>query len=132
MRYDLLRQQKFRFYRLYEGAPQYVKNLYSANLTKGSLKVAESRLIAALLLEGVDDAAWQNAIVNENVLQKRSASTAKTFAEYIRHRLSTMKPDLWELVRDGSPAVATQAVLAATLKHSLLLADFFVTMPTCA
>ena len=102
-----------------------LNNLYSANLVKSSLKVPESRIIARLLLDQVDAAAWKRSILDENVLQKRSPSTAKTFAENIRHRLSTMKPELWELVRDGSPTVATQAVLAATLKHSRLLADFF-------
>jgi hypothetical protein len=102
-----------------------LSNLYSASLTKSSLKVPESRIIARLLLERVDETAWKRAILDENVLQKRSPSTAKTFAENIRHRLLTMKPDLWELIRDGSPTVATQTVLAATLKHSRLLADFF-------
>ena len=102
-----------------------MKDLYSANLTKASLKLAESRIIAALLLEGVDDNAWRQAILEENVLQKRSASTAKTFADYIRHRLSTMDRGIWELIRDGAPKIAAQAVLAAALKHNRLLADFF-------
>ena len=103
-----------------------VKDLYSANLAKASLKLAESRIIAALLLEGADDEAWRQAILEENVLQKRSASTAKAFADYIRHRLSTINRGIWELIRDtGAPKVATQAVLAATLKHNRLLADFF-------
>ena len=99
--------------------------IYSANLTKASLKVPESRIIAGLLLERADEAGWRRAILDENVLQKRSASTARTFADYIRHRLSTMQSPLWELVHDGSPVVATQAVLAAAIKHSRLLADFF-------
>lgn len=102
-----------------------MNDLYIANLTKASLKLPESRIIAGLLLDGVDEDAWRRAILDDNVLQKRSASTAKTFADYIRHRLSTMQRPLWEIVRDGSPVVATQAVLAAALKHSRLLADFF-------
>jgi len=36
-----------------------------------------------------------------------------------------MQPELWKLVRDGSPVVATQAALAAAIKCSPLLADFF-------
>lgn len=35
-----------------------------------------------------------------------------------------MDSDLWELVRDGSHTVATQALLAAAVKHSRLLGDF--------
>jgi hypothetical protein len=102
-----------------------VNDLYSANLTKASLKVGESRIIAALLIDCADENCWRQAILEENVLQKRSVSTARTFADYIRHRLSTMNRELWELVREGSPTVATQALLAAAIKHNRLLADFF-------
>ncbi len=35
-----------------------------------------------------------------------------------------MKPELWELVRDGTATVATHAVLAGAVKHSFLLGDF--------
>jgi len=35
-----------------------------------------------------------------------------------------MDADLWKLVRDGSSVVATQACLAAAIKHSPLLGDF--------
>jgi hypothetical protein len=97
---------------------------YNANLVKASLKLEESRVIASLLLQGVDEAQWRQAILVDNVLQKRSPSTANTFATFIRQRLGLMTPALWELVRDGSNTVATQAVLAATVKHSRLLGDF--------
>ena len=97
---------------------------YNANLVKASLKLEESRVIAALLLQGVDEAQWRQAILVDNVLQKRSPSTASTFAVFIRQRLGLMTPDLWKIVRDGPNAVATQAVLAATVKHSRLLGDF--------
>ena len=97
---------------------------YNANLVKASLKLEESRVIAALLLQGVDEAQWRQAILVDNVLQKRSPSTANTFAVFIRQRLGLMTPALWEIVRDGANMVATQAVLAATVKHSRLLGDF--------
>lgn len=102
-----------------------MKDLYRANLTKASLKLPESRIIAGLLLDNVDEAGWRQAILTDNVLQKRSVSTAQTFARFIRQRLLTVRPDIWLLIRDGSPVVATQAVLVATIKHSCLLADFF-------
>ena len=35
-----------------------------------------------------------------------------------------MKPELWELIKDGSKKTATDAVFAAAIKHSALLADF--------
>lgn len=97
---------------------------YNANLVKASLKLEESRVIASLLLHCVDEEQWRKAILVDNVLQKRSPSTASTFAVFIRQRLALMTPELWELVRDGTNAVATQAVLAATIKHSRLVGDF--------
>ena len=97
---------------------------YRADITAGSLKVAESRVIADLLLKQADDAAWKAALREENVLQTRSPRTADRLAILIRNRLKTMTPDLWKLVRDGNSTVATHACLAATAKHSALLADF--------
>ena len=42
----------------------------------------------------------------------------------MRARLETMGPDLWELVRNGSKAIATHALFASAIKHSTLLGDF--------
>ena len=97
---------------------------YRADITAGSLKVAESRVIADLLLKQADDDAWKFALRDENVLQTRSPKTADRLALLIRGRLESMTPDLWKLVRDGSALVATHACLAAAVKHSALLADF--------
>lgn len=100
------------------------KRRYQANFTKGGLMVPESRIIADLLLQRVEAAAWKQAIEGENVLRKRSPTTASTKAALIRSRLQTMSEGLWELVRDGSKPVATHAVLAATIKYSPLVGDF--------
>ena len=97
---------------------------YKADITAGSLKVAESRVIADLLLRGVDGQDWEAAIFDQNVLQARTLETAKRLARLIRARLTLMDADLWRLVRDGSGDVATHAVLAAAVKRSALLGDF--------
>jgi Putative inner membrane protein (DUF1819) len=97
---------------------------YKADITAGALKVAESRIIAGLLLRGVDAEGWKDAIVKRNVLQVRSPATATRITKLIRGRLETMEPGLWKLVRDGKGSVATHAVLAAAVKHSPLLGDF--------
>lgn len=97
---------------------------YHADLTAGSLKVPESRIIARLLLDGVDQRAWKDAIEKENVLQARNAVTANRLARLIRQRLETMNADLWKLVRDGTGSVSIHAALAAAVKHSPLLGDF--------
>jgi len=97
---------------------------YKADITAGSLKVSESRVIADLLLRGIDQGEWDEAILDKNVLQARSPETARRLARLIRLRLETMEASLWRLVRDGTGAVATHAVLAAAVKHSSLLGDF--------
>ncbi len=97
---------------------------YSADITAGSLKVPESRAIADLLLRGVGNEGWKEAIVNENILQARNPATAIRLGRLIRKRLELMDADLWRLIRDGSAVVATHAVLAAAVKHSPLLGDF--------
>ena len=86
--------------------------------------VPESRIIADLLLRGVDPPGWKQAIEVDNVLAKRSPATASTKATLIRGRLRTLTPALWRLIRDGSKPVATHAVLAATVNYSPLLGDF--------
>src|SRR2546428_6031236 len=97
---------------------------YKADITAGSLKVSESRIIADLLLKQIDNEGWRDAIVRQNVLQARSAATALRLAKLIRGRLELMNGDLWRMVRDGAKDVATYAVLAASVKHSPLLGDF--------
>jgi hypothetical protein len=97
---------------------------YRADITAGSLKVPESRVIADLLLRGVDGSDWGAAVVEQNVLQTRTTETARRLARLIRGRLALMDTELWRLVRDGTGDTATHAVLAAAVKHSLLLGDF--------
>jgi len=83
---------------------------YKADIAGGSLKVYESRIIAELLLTRLPPAEWRRAIEVDNVLQKTSIGTAKRQASLIKARLKQMTPELWELVRDGTKPVATQAV----------------------
>jgi hypothetical protein len=97
---------------------------YRADIAAGAIKLRESRVIADLLLRENDAAGWREAIIEKNVLQARNPASAKRLTTLIQGRLETMGPDLWMLVRDGSAAVATHAVLAAAIKHSTLLGDF--------
>ncbi len=99
-------------------------NFYNGEIVAGSLLIPESRKIAGLLLQNIDSKAWKRAIETNNVLQKRSPASAIRQAKLIRNRLMLMKPDLWNLMHQGSADVATQALLAASIKHSRLLGDF--------
>ena len=97
---------------------------YSADITAGALKLPESRIIADLLIRGVDTTAWKSAIIEQNRLQARSPATASRLSKLIRSRLTTMEPELWKLVRDANSTIATHALLAAAIKHSPLIGDF--------
>lgn len=92
---------------------------YKADIAGGSLKVYESRIIADLLLKRLPAVEWRQAIEVDNVLQKTSIGTAKRQASLIKTRLKQMTPPLWKLVRDGTKPVATQAVFAAAIAHSV-------------
>lgn len=101
---------------------------YLANFTSCALIVPEARIVAGLLLQGVEGQEWDKQVRELNVLQKRTVKTATTYAKQTRARLQTMDAGLWELVRDGSVPVATHAVLAATVKFSPLFGDFMRTV----
>jgi BrxA len=97
---------------------------YKADITAGSLKVPESRIISDLLLRRIDQGEWKQVILKENVLQTRNPATAMRLTRLIRNRLELMDSGLWKLVRDGSSIIATHSCLAAAIKHSALLGDF--------
>ena len=98
--------------------------IYKSHITCGSLLIRESQIIARLLLDNVDNHAWRQAIVIDNVLQKRSPETAKRQTRLIKKRLTLMEPEFWKLIVQGTSDVVIQALLAASIKHSRLLGDF--------
>jgi hypothetical protein len=107
-----------------DGACTAASGRYRADLTAGSLKITESRVIADLLLRGMPETDWKQAMVKDNLLKVKNPATAIRLARLIRQRLETMSPELWQMVRDGTVTVATDALLAAAVKHSPLLGDF--------
>ena len=100
------------------------QKLYNGEIVAGSLLIPESRKIAKLLLQKTSEEEWYQAVIIDNILQKRSPASAKRQAKLIRKRLSLMGPEHWTLVKDGNAEVTTQALLAAAIKHSRLLGDF--------
>lgn len=101
---------------------------YDSDLIGGSLMVRESRIVAELLLAGVDDAAWKAAILDENRLQKARPATARRTAQAIRKRLERLPERFWQVLRDGDDQLATQVAFCATLARNLLLVEFLETV----
>jgi len=98
--------------------------IYSATITTASLRLRETRIVAGLLLDGVSDAEWREAVVQRNVLQVRSAVSVRRIAGLLRARIEPLGEGLWAMVHDGGREQATQAVFAAAVKNSRLLGDF--------
>jgi len=97
---------------------------YNAEISAGSLMLAESRRIAALLLTHPSDAELDHALRIENILQKNTPATAFRQAKLIRNRLVTLDEEGWKLIAEGDMEVSSQLLLAAAIKHSYLLGDF--------
>lgn len=100
------------------------REIYNGEISAGSLLVSESRVIAEFLLKNLDEPAWDQAILTENVLQKRNPASARRQARLIRHRLMLMPSDMLRIVVNGGMDECVQATLAAAIKHSRLLGDF--------
>lgn len=101
---------------------------YDSDLIGGSLMVRESRIVAELMLSGVDDTAWKAAIMDENRLQKARPASAKRMARAIRKRLERLPPSIWQVLRDGDDQLATQVTFCAALARNLLLMEFLETV----
>ena len=93
-------------------------------MVAGSLLERESRVIARLLLDRADDQAWDNLLLRDNLLQKRSLPTIRRQSGLIRRRLEPLGKDGWKLVATGSSETARHLLLSACIKHNRLLGDF--------
>jgi hypothetical protein len=99
---------------------------YNAEIYVGALLPMESRRIAKLLLTEPDQAAWTHAIEIENILQKRTSATAARQARLLRRRLTTLNAAGWTMIAERESEVVIQMLMAAAVKHSLLLGDFLL------
>ncbi|AWB57841.1 DUF1819 family protein [Colwellia sp. Arc7-D] len=97
---------------------------YLGDLIGGSLMIRESQLISELLLKKPTKEEWLDAIVNQNILQKRSDASAKRNAATINKRLEGLGDEYIEQLAFGSTELTTQLMFAATLLNSTMLADF--------
>lgn len=97
---------------------------YLGDLIGGSLMIRESQIVAELLLKKPSKEEWTDAIVNQNVLQKRSDASAKRNAATIKKRLEGLNDEFIEQLAFGSTELSTQLMFAATLINSTMLADF--------
>jgi hypothetical protein len=101
---------------------------YLGDLIGGSLMIKESQLIADLLLTNPTKEDWDDAIVEQNILQKRSPASAKRNAATIKKRIALLGEDFLTMLANANHEEASQLMMAATLINSPLLADFMRTV----
>ncbi|MGL0822829.1 DUF1819 family protein [Vibrio vulnificus] len=101
---------------------------YLGDLIGGSLMIKESQLIADLLLSQPSKEQWDDAIVNQNILQKRSPASAKRNAATIKKRIGSLSNEFLSALANANHEAAAQLMMAATLINSPLLADFMRTV----
>ena len=101
--------------------------MFNAEISAGSLLLPKSRRLARLLRTKPTPGAWDAALYEENLLQKKPA-TAKRQATLIRKRLETLDAEAWNLIADGEAETASQLLLAGAIRHSSLLGEFLRTV----
>ena len=99
---------------------------YTADMTAGSLLTYETRIIAGLLLDGVDMKAIKNQVEKQNILQKRSIEAAKRMFSLIKNRLMGFDNDFYKLIYYGDADTSRQAMLVATIKNSRVMEEFML------
>ncbi len=97
---------------------------YLGDLSGGGLLITESRTIAEIHVKKLSEKDWKQLIVDENVLQKKSAQTALRFANVIRKRLDAMGEPFSLLLLDASERAYIQLLMAAFMIQSPVIVDF--------
>ncbi|CAM2948180.1 DUF1819 family protein [Vibrio rarus] len=101
---------------------------YLGDLIGGSLMITEAQLIAELLLTELSKEDWDYAIVDQNILQKRSPASAKRNAATVKKRIGSLENRFLTSLVNANHEEAAQLMMAATLMNSPLLAEFMRTV----
>ena len=97
---------------------------YLGDLNGGSLLMTESRIVAEIQLRKLSEKEWKQLIVDDNVLQKKSAQTALRFANVIRKRLEAMGEPFTQTLLEVPERAYIQLLMAAFMVQSPVIGDF--------
>ena len=100
--------------------------MFNAEISAGALMVVETKQIANLLLTNPSKDGWKNAIEVENILQKKTPSTAKRQASLIKKRLELVNREVLEAIATSDNEMTLQLIFSASLLHSQLHFDFML------
>jgi len=100
---------------------------YDGDLLGGALLLWETKEIASLLIKNPTKEEFKRAVEVDNILQKRSISSAKRNAGAARKRLELLGKDFIEALVSADTELSTQICMAGTIKRNkLLLGDFML------
>jgi len=97
---------------------------YLGDLNGGSLLIIETRIVAEVLKRKVSEDQWKQLLVNDNILQKKSAQTAIRFGRVIRNRLEIMGDDFIQKLLEVHERAYIQLLMAAFMVQSPVIVDF--------
>lgn len=86
--------------------------------------IAENRIITEILLKKLSEDEWKKAIIDENVLQKKSVNSASRNAHTLRKRLEPMGDAFLVALLNMSERAYIQLLMATFLIHSPVVLDF--------
>lgn len=98
--------------------------IFNAEISAGALMVVETKQLAKLMLTHPTKEEWRHAIEVENILQKKTPSTAKRQAVLVKKRLDLVHPEILETIAKGDNELTLQLIFASSLLHSQLHFDF--------
>lgn len=97
---------------------------YKGDLLGGALLIRESKKLAPFIFNNNSESEIKYAIEIDNILEKRSISSAKRNAAAVKKRLRALPLPLIKILPDADYELASQICLAVTIKQNRLLGDF--------
>lgn len=98
--------------------------IYNAEISAGALMVIETKLIAKFMLTNPTKEDWKQAIEIENILQKKTPSTAKRQAILVKKRLDLVAPEILRQIASSDNELTLQLIFVCSLLHSKLHLDY--------
>jgi len=97
---------------------------YIGDLIGGNLLIAETRVVADYILKSPSSSEWKSLIIEQNILQKKSAQTASRYTRTIRRRIEVLGDDFIVSLLECTERAYIQLLMAALLINSPVVADF--------
>lgn len=97
---------------------------YVGDLIGGNLLIAETRVVADYILKSPSSSEWKSLIIEQNILQKKSAQTASRYTRTIRRRIEVLGDDFIVSLLECTERAYIQLLMAALLINSPVVVDF--------